>query len=129
MQATTAPVPPMPPTARPTIVITGSDGVQQTLPVPMNGREVAALRTQRNELSNQLISASNRRHDLSTELNSAPVGPSRTGLEQRIEVLDKRILQLESDIASTGRQLSSAPLDVIASAQDYGGRNDIPDNV
>ncbi len=129
MQATTAPVPPVPPAVRPTIVITGSDGVQQTLPVPMNGREVAALRTQRTELSNQLVSASSRRHDLSQELNSAPAGPSRTGLEQRIEVLDKRILQLESDIASTGRQLSSAPLDVIASAQDFGGNNDIPDNV
>lgn len=129
MQVTTAPVPPGVPVARPTIVITGSDGVSQTLQVPMNGREVAALRTQRTELSNQLVSASGRRHDLSQELNSAPAGPSRTGLEQRIEVLDKRILQLESDIASTGRQLSSAPLDVIASAQDFTGGNDIPDNV
>lgn len=129
MQAKTAPLPSTPPAGRPTIVVTGSDGVQQTLSIPMTGREVAALRTQRSELSSQLISASSRRHDLSQELNSAPAGPSRTGLEQRIEVLDKRILQLESDIASTGRQLSSAPLDVIASAEQYGGGNDIPDNV
>lgn len=128
MQATTAPVPPVP-VGRPTIVITGSDGVPQTLPVPMNGREVAALRSQRTELSNQLVSASNRRHELSQELNGVPAGPSRTGLEQRIEVLDKRMLQLESDIASTGRQLSAAPLDVIASTESYGNRGDIPDNL
>lgn len=129
MQATTAPLPSAPSAGRPTIVVTGSDGVQQTLSIPMTGREVVALRRQRSELSSQLISASGRRHDLSQELNSAPAGPSRTGLEQRIEVLDKRILQLESDIAATGRQLSAAPLEATASSERFGANNDIPDNV
>lgn len=132
MQATTVtPVPPAPPISPTSINIVGADGVQHTIPVPMTGREVAALRSQRGELSDQLISAANRRHSLSEELKSAPAGASRTGLEQRIEVLDKRIVQIESDIATTGQQLSSAPLAAIASSQNFDtrGGGDIPRNV
>src|SRR6476620_5075398 len=135
MQATIAQTPspspaaatPEVPPARGTVVITNVDGSTQTLPLPMNGAEVRALKAQRNELSNQLISAASRRHELSMQLRSAAPGADRVGLEQRIGVLDKRIVQLESDIASTGRQLSAAPLDVIGSAETSG--DDIPDNV
>jgi len=128
MQATT-PTPPVPPISPTSIIITGSDGVQHTLAIPMSGREVAALRSQRGELSDQLTSAASRRHRLSEELKSAPAGPSRTGLEQRIEVLDKRMVQLESDIASTGQQLTAAPLAAIASSQSFNGGGDVPRNV
>jgi hypothetical protein len=114
--------------SRTTIVINNADGTQQTLPLPMNATEVNALKSQRSELSDQLISAASRRHELSMELRSAAAGPDRAGLEQRIGVLDKRIVQLESDIASTGRQLSAAPLDVIGSAEASNG-DDIPQNV
>jgi hypothetical protein len=93
----------------------------------MTRAEVRALKSQRNELSNQLVNASNRRHELATELRSAGPGADRIGLEQRIGVLDKRIVQLESDIASTGRQLSSAPLDISGSAE-AANPDDIPDN-
>ena len=130
MQATTVtPSPPATPVTPTSINITGADGALHTIPVPMTGREVAALRSQRGELSDQLVSASNRRHALSEELRSAPAGASRTGLEQRIEVLDKRIVQIESDIASTGQQLSNAPLAAIASSQNFDNRGDMPRNV
>jgi hypothetical protein len=115
-----------------TVVITNADGTQTRLPVPMNRAEVNALRSQRSELSDQLISATDRRHELSEELKSAPAGASRTGLEARIAVLDKRIVQLETDIASTGRQLSATPLMVLNSAETGGGGgggDDIPENV
>ncbi len=111
-----------------TVIINNADGSQIKLPVPMNRAEVNALRTQRSELSNQLTSAADRRHSLSEELKSAPAGASRIGLETRISVLDKRIVQLESDMAATGRQLSAAPLDVIGSAESSPG-DDIPENV
>jgi hypothetical protein len=39
------------------------------------------------------------------------------GLEDRLALLDKRQLQLESDIAETGQQVSSAPAGLIASTQ------------
>lgn len=130
MQATTVSPAQAPalPTERGTITITGADGVQQRLPLPMNRAEVNGLKSQRSELSDQLISAASRRHELATELRSAVNGPDRAGLEQRIGVLDKRMVQIESDIASTGRQLSAAPLDVIGSAQ-AGNGDDMPQNV
>jgi hypothetical protein len=40
-------------------------------------------------------------------------GANRTGLEQRLVLLDDRILQLESDITEAGRQLASAPASVL----------------
>ena len=114
----------------PTIVITNGDGTVTKLPIPMSRSEVSALRSTRSELSNQLISASDRRHALSEELKSTPAGPSRTGLETRIEVLDKRIVQIESDIASTGRQLSATPLALLnGGSQGASDNGDIPDNV
>lgn len=111
-----------------TVVITNSDGTQTTLPVPMNRAEVEAIRSARGELSNQLTSAADRRHELAVELRSSVPGPDRAGLEQRIGVLDKRMVQLESDIAATGRQLSATPLDVTSSAN-ASDPADIPENV
>ncbi|MEO8193285.1 MAG: hypothetical protein ABI681_05505 [Gemmatimonadales bacterium] len=141
MQATTAtptqapaapaapPAPAAPVAPRPaTITITGADGATQTLMVPLSRGEVRDLRARRSELSDQLISATGRRHDLSEEIKSAPSGASRTGLEERLGVLDKRIVQLESDIATTGQQLSAAGQGLTGSA-DFPIRGDIPENV
>ncbi len=92
-----APTPPLPPVIE--------------LPVPLTPREVEAIREQRSELSDQLISASNRRENLAEELAETSMSEAgiRAGLQQRIAVLDERIVQLEQDIAATGRQLTSAP--------------------
>jgi hypothetical protein len=38
-------------------------------------------------------------------------------MEDRLRVLDQRILQLETDLANTGRQLASAPADVVAATE------------
>ena len=127
MQPTATQAPSALPAPPATITIPGADGVPQTLAVPMSRREVSALRSERSELSNQLNSAADRRHQLSQELNSAPAGASRIGLEQRITVLDKRIIQLESDIAATGRQLTAAPLAIVGSPE-ADNSNDISDN-
>ncbi len=86
---------------------------------PTTIAEIQALRARREELSSQLISAAGRRKSLAEQLNSAS-GANKLGLEQRIGVLDQRMVQLESDIASTGRQLTSAPaglLEVAGSAE------------
>lgn len=73
---------------------------------PLTAEEAAILRARRSELSDQLISAANRREELAEELKSADPG-ARAGLEQRIAVLDQRIIQMEQDIAETGRELTS----------------------
>jgi hypothetical protein len=136
MQATTVTPAPSPapaaeapqPPAPVTITFTNADGTTQLLPVPRTFQEIRDLRAQREELSNQLNSAAQRRRNLATELKSMPAGPARSGLEQRIIVLDKRLAQLESDIAATGRQLSEAPLGLSETRDPFRG-DDMPDNV
>ena len=82
---------------------------------PLTARDVAVLRARRSELSNQLESATSRRNSLAGKLEDAD-GVNKAGIEQRISLLDNRILQLESDLAETGRQLSSAPAGLVASS-------------
>ncbi len=86
-------------------------------PVPptWNVSDVVGLRARREELSNQLQSAQGRRSDVARQLQNSKVqGQARTGLEQRLVVLDDRIARLESDIDKTGQQLAAAPGEMIA---------------
>lgn len=118
-QTVAQPTPPPQPVVR---VEAGPGNAAQTLAIPMTRAEVAAIRARRSELSNQLNSASRRRQNLAEELKTA-TGADRAGLEQRIAVLDERMVQLESDIAHTGRLLTEAPAGVLASTADerFGG--------
>ncbi|BAH37284.1 hypothetical protein GAU_0242 [Gemmatimonas aurantiaca T-27] len=107
LQATTVPAPPLPPQA-PSAVVGGT-----TIPLnntPVSAADLAALRSRRTELSNQLTSAQGRRDDLVKELRTSPEGVARTGIEQRMSVIDERIVQIEKDIAANGRELARAPL-------------------
>lgn len=107
---------------QPAAPVTAPAPVVVTLPAttaaPLTRRDIAALRERREELSNQLISASERRARVAKQLEGVPPGPVRSGLEQRITVLDNRIAQLESDIATTGQQLTSAPAGLVATTSD-----------
>lgn len=102
-----SPAPAPPPTA-PVLA-----GTRQPTAQPFTRVEVAALRARREELSNQLQSAAARRSKLAEDLKNADDG-ARAGLEQRIAVLDERIVQLERDIAATGQELTSAPAGLVA---------------
>lgn len=110
------PIPPPPAVIR---IEQGPATAARTIEIPMTRAEVAAIRARRSELSNQLNSASGRRSELAEELRTA-TGADRAGLEQRIAVLDERIVQLESDIAHTGRLLTGAPAGVLSSTRDEG---------
>lgn len=137
MQATTVTPAPSQPTLLPppqpgtpvTITFIGADGKPQVVQVPRTREAISDLRAQRRELSDQLVSAAGRRQRLASELQSMPPGPARSGLEQRIMVLDQRLAQLESDIAVTGKQLSEAPLGMTSGVGDPFQGGDIPDNV
>lgn len=132
MQATTVspatPPPPTAPTPSPTVTFVGTDGTTQVLTVPMTRQEMRDLRAQRTELSNQLSNVANRRRRVSEELNKTTDQAARSGLEQRLGVLDKRIAQMEQDLATTGKQLSAAPLGLISGTGDPT-RGDMPENV
>ena len=129
MQTSTQPeavgVAPAPaPVQAPSITTVGPDGKTQTLIIPSTRTEVRELMSQREELADQLSSASSRRRELSEEVRTAPEGVSRTGLEERIRLLDSRILQLETEIALTGRQLAATPEELVASARVEGRGGD-----
>ena len=124
MQATTAPTAPTaqiaPAAPTPTVTI---PGVGVLAGVPTTAADIQGLRAKRSELSNQLESAASRRARLSSSL-AGKEGADRAGIEARISVLDKRIMQLETDIAETGRQLTMAPSALVASteaSEQFGG--------
>lgn len=110
-----APQAPTPPPS-PVIVIDGAPG-STTITIPMTAREFAALKARREEISNQLTSVDGRRSKLINQLNTLSASGDETakkGLQDRLALLDQRQLQLESDLASTGQQLSSVPAGLLA---------------
>ncbi len=109
--ATEAPAAPGAPSAPAAVTITtvGATGQPLTLAVPATSEQLDRLVQQRREFSEQLSSVSARRRELSSEIRNAPEGASRAGLESRIQILDQRILQLETDLALTGRAIAAAP--------------------
>jgi hypothetical protein len=122
MQATTTPQPPPPPALPPLPPLSPRPaeapiaGATPQAARPLSEREIRSIRDRREELSNQLQSAEGRRNRLSQRLENAE-GADRAGIEQRIRLLDERILQIEADIAATGRLLTSAPTGTPITAQ------------
>ena len=109
---------PPPPTPAPAPVIVNEPGTDvYTVTAPLTARDVAAVRVRREELSDQLTSASNRRSKLMEQLNATNNETARRGLEERIAILDKRMVQLETDIAVTGQLLTSAPAGLLATTE------------
>lgn len=117
---TSQPAPPMPPTP-PSIGPEGSPAIAGSQ-VATTGRLVAtsreglqALKNRRDELRNQMDAASSRRSELVKELNNTSSVVVRNGIEQRIQLLDQRVLRIERDIDLNGQSIAAGPMDIIAS--------------
>ncbi len=110
MQATTAPNAPPAPAAPLAPVVAGATPVAAPAiaGIPQSVGELRALRAERKEISSQLDNVGARRARLSASLKGKE-GIDRAGVEARIGVLDKRMLQLESQLDQTGQQLAMAP--------------------
>ncbi len=116
--------PPPPPPAEPVIAPAPPGtavGLERAFAVPVqqptvpNTRaEVQALRERGGMLSDQLQSAQGRRDEVARELRRAD-GADQAGLEQRLQLLDQRIMLIESDIATNGRLLAAAPSNLLSS--------------
>jgi hypothetical protein len=106
-QPAVAPTPPQPPGR-----VTGADiGTGQIVfDAPKTAADLAALRERRDLLSSQLSNVANRRASVARELQKSPEGVARRGLEERIQVLDQRIAQIEKDIEVNSRLIANAPL-------------------
>src|SRR6266550_2760430 len=126
-QTSKAPTPaPNPANApNPVFLVQGPSGTGPiTLQAPRTARDIDALKARREELSNQLQSVDSRRSKLLTQLQRTSDATAVQGLEARLSLLDARQLQLESDIATTGQQLSSASAGIIGTTGQpvfYGG--------
>ena len=109
-QAVSPPPPPAQAPQVPTAIrIEGAPGAPaQTITIPLSAGEVRELRARRSELLDQLQRAQNRRELVVSELPGAE-GANRAGLEQRLAVLDERIMQLESEMAATERAVAASP--------------------
>ena len=109
----------------PVFVVPGPQGSGPiTLQVPRTARDIEALKSRREELSNQLQSVDSRRSKLLTQLQRINDPTAVKGLEARLSLLDARQLQLESDIATTGQLLSSPATQQFATTGQpvfYGG--------
>ncbi len=120
------PSPPSAPTApaaeQPAAPFTGS---------PEDPRILTGLRARRDLLSNQLERVGERRGQLASELSNTSFAEAaaRRGLEQRLQVLDEQVVQLERDIVATDRQLASAPPQLLAQTEEQREerRNEGPD--
>ena len=105
---------PAPPASPQVPIGVTSDGQVTTLNLkPLSSADVEALKAKRSELSRQLSSVQGRRDDVAKEL-SRTTGASAKGLEQRLAVMDERIVQLERDIAFNGRELARAPGELVS---------------
>jgi hypothetical protein len=116
-RAAQAPSPTPPP--NPYALVVGPQGTQ-TFPLggPRTQAEISALKARRSELSNQLESVDSRRSSLLKQLKSNGDPVAVKGLEARLQLLDARQLQLESDLQQTGQLLSSASAGLVASTSD-----------
>ena len=85
---------------------------------PEDARILSGLRARREILSEQLEGVGERRSELVTQLTNTSFaeGGIRRGLEQRLQVLDERVVQLERDIVTTDRVLAGAPPQLLAEA-------------
>lgn len=75
--------------------------------VPQTAQEVEALRIRLNDLREELQDAASRRRTISEQLRSAD-SRARPGLEDRMGVLDARIVRIERDISTAGEQLRNS---------------------
>lgn len=91
------------------ITTVGADGKPLTLNIPTTADGIRELRAQRDEIAGQLSNVAGRRENLAAEIRNRSDDATRTGLENRLGVLDQRILQLETDLAMIGRQIAAAP--------------------
>jgi hypothetical protein len=105
VQPPSPPAPPDPPAA----IVAGSPAPVATA-IPLSPEMAAFYRARRDALSRQLESAQERRDEVAEQLRSPETSAAeRPGLQQRLQVLDARLVQIEKDIASNAQQLANAP--------------------
>jgi hypothetical protein len=108
----------------PTAIIPTSGAPVEIPLAPHTVREYLGLRARQSELSSQINAAVSRRDRLARQIERTDATVDRTGLSQRLQLLDNRIIQLETDQAAIGRQLTTpqaGELSSLSQQTDFGG--------
>src|SRR5256885_12134845 len=104
----------------PTVMVYTDAGGNQALRIPTTHEEMMGLLARRRQISDQLTSVSDRRSELVQQMLGAPTA-AQTGLQDHIGVLDSRAVQLESDLATVGREIAAASPDLMSMAYEPSG--------
>ena len=107
----------------PTVTVFTNDGKNTVLQIPSSHEEMNALLARRREISDQLNSVTGRRNDLIQQLQTMPTVGS-DGVRSQISLLDTRILQLETDLATVGNEITAASPELITQAEQPRYPND-----
>jgi len=111
--------PPAPPSAaRVTIaqVPTPAPSVFATVfPVPQTAQELRVLVNQRKIISDQIENVRSQRASIARAYEKS-TGASRAGLEQQLQSIDGRLLQLQADLDASGRALYQSPVSTTTTA-------------
>jgi hypothetical protein len=115
-QPATTPTPGAPaPAQAPSATVLLPEGPLPLEGLPRNAQELQGLRARRDILRDHLERATTRRSQLVSQLDRGDVGDAgRAGIQQRLALLDQRILQIEGEQAMTERLLANAPPGVLA---------------
>src|SRR5205085_9072214 len=97
---------PTPPTAPPAPIFIAPTSPNQFsgFRVPQTAEEVAILQAQRARISDQIINVRDQRQAIARQYERSS-GASRAGLEQQLQSIDQRLMQLQNDLAESGRAL------------------------
>jgi FtsZ-binding cell division protein ZapB len=98
------------------VIVTTEGTVLTPRAAPRTAQELAAMREQRKWLSDQLQSAQSRRRDVARALEQARDPVNQNGLQARLQVLDRRIVQIENEIGTTGQLMATAPAAAVSVA-------------
>lgn len=103
-----------------TITVTpGSDGrllISKSGSSALTAEDVQAMRVRLSDLRSELQDAAERRNSIAGRLREADIA-ARPGYEERLKVLDARILTIENEITRVGQELASAPSSALIEAQ------------
>ena len=97
-----------------------TDAGDQVLRIPSTHSEMQALLARRRQISDQLESVTDRRSDLINQLRSVPE-EGRSSLQAQLKVLDSRVVQLENDLGTVGREIAAASPELISMAYEPSG--------
>jgi hypothetical protein len=119
-QTVVVPPPPSPPPPPDAVASQTAVRIGDALvPLPRTGEEVQGLRNKAELIREQMQQTTSRRDDLARELRNGMADEAKSGVQQRIAVLDEQILQMERDQAAIERALINAPPELLAETQVY----------